>query len=240
MLRSPILLAVLAPAAVVLATSQWAPSASSADVSTLLAASAPDRALATREVSTAEIIRLVVAPTGNEARYRIQERLAGMDLPYDAVGVTNGIAGEILIGANGQVVADQSLITVDVTKLKSDKDRRDTFVQRRLLETAEHPTVDLVPTALRGLPNPIPTTGSKTFLMVGNLTVKGVTRPTTWRVTANFQGKKVTGKAATSFTFAQFGLTQPRVPVVLSLADTIKLEYDFNMVREVVGGATVH
>lgn len=47
---------------------------------------------------------------------------------------------------------------------------------------------------------------------------------------ATFNGSDITGNAATSFTFADFGITQPRVPVVLSVAGTIKLEYDFHFV----------
>jgi hypothetical protein len=40
----------------------------------------------------------------------------------------------------------------------------------------------------------------------------------------------VTGTAATTFLFSDFGLNQPRVPVVLSVADSIKLEYTFALV----------
>jgi hypothetical protein len=42
----------------------------------------------------------------------------------------------------------------------------------------------------------------------------------------------MTGKAATAFTFKDFSIDQPRVPVVLSVAETIKLELDFSMTRE--------
>jgi hypothetical protein len=38
--------------------------------------------------------------------------------------------------------------------------------------------------------------------------------------------------ASTRFTFADFGIAQPRVPVVLSVADTIGLEYSFTLVRD--------
>ena len=113
--------------------------------------------------------------------------------------------------------------------MKSDKDRRDGYVRGRLLQASEHPTVELTPTAIEGLTLPLPTSGSRTFQLQGDLTVRGVTRPTTWQVKATFDGAKVTGSAATTFTFAEFGLTQPRVPVVLSVADTIQLEYDFSL-----------
>jgi polyisoprenoid-binding protein YceI len=96
--------------------------------------------------------------------------------------------------------------------------------------TDSFPTVTLVPTEIRGFTGTLPASGTQSFDMVGDLTVRGVTRPTTWKVTANFAGGEVSGTAATAFTFTEFGLTQPRVPVVLSVADTIKLEYDFKLV----------
>ncbi len=62
-----------------------------------------------------------------------------------------------------------------------------------------------------------------------NLTVHGVTRPTKWIVSADFTDSVTTGNASTKFTFSDFGLTQPRVPIVLSIADTIGLEYEFKL-----------
>jgi polyisoprenoid-binding protein YceI len=174
----------------------------------------------------------VVAPDGNEARYRVREQLAGFDLPNDAVGVTKDITGRIVVGPDGKVVKDSSKVVVQVTSLKSDKSRRDGYLQRRTLETSKFPQVELVPTAIDGLLSPIAPGSSKTFSLVGDLTVHGVTRPTTWHVTARAEGEDVVGSATTTFTFKDFGLDQPRVPVVLSVADTIKLEYDFRLARE--------
>jgi polyisoprenoid-binding protein YceI len=172
--------------------------------------------------------QFVVAPTGNEVRYRVREQLVGLDLPNDAVGATSDVTGGIAFDAKGVLVPAASKFVVNIGSLKSDKDRRDGYVRGRILDATQYPTVELVPTALKGLT--FPTTGSKTFEMVGNLTVRGVTKPTTWRVDAKFDGDKVTGSASTSFPFSEFGLMQPRVPVVLSVADTIKLEYTFSLV----------
>jgi polyisoprenoid-binding protein YceI len=119
---------------------------------------------------------------------------------------------------------------VNVGSLKSDKDRRDGYVRGRILETSQYPTVELTPTAIRGLSLPLPTSGTKTLQIEGDLTVHGVTKPTTWNVTASFDQGRVSGAAATSFLFSDFSLNQPRVPVVLSVADSIKLEYTFSLV----------
>lgn len=176
--------------------------------------------------------RFEVAPAGNEARYRVREQLAGVDFPNDAIGVTHAVTGQIVLGADGRVQPAESRITIDLRPLKSDKDRRDGYVQRRLLETETYPNATLAITAIRGLPTPLPTGGQFTVTIEGQLTIKGVTRPTSWpaQVTATPTG--FTGTTKTSFTFDQFEMTKPRVAVVLSVEDTIALEYDFTLVRK--------
>jgi polyisoprenoid-binding protein YceI len=180
----------------------------------------------------AEVVRFVVAPTGNEARYRVREQLAGFDLPKDAVGATKAVTGQIVVGADGKVVKDSSKFIVKLSEMKSDQTRRDNFLRRSTLETTKYPDAELVPVALEGLLLPIQLGSSQTFSVRGDLTVRGVTRPTTWQVTARAEGNDVVGTAATAFTFKDFNLEQPRVPVVLSVADTIRLEYDFRLVPD--------
>lgn len=224
MRRTRLLATILAPAGLLLSMGAWAP-----------ANGAPGRtAEAAADTVTPRAIpahRLVVTPEGNAARYRIQERLVGMELPYDAVGETETIGGQIVLDTEGKVIAEDSKILVDVRRLTSDKSRRDEYVQESLLETDEFPVVQLRPTAIRGLPKKLPTTGAGTFQLIGDLTVHGVTRPSVWKVAARFEGDRIVGKAVTTFTFDDFGLKQPRVPLVLSLADTIQLEYDFQLSR---------
>jgi polyisoprenoid-binding protein YceI len=176
--------------------------------------------------------RFVTASSGNAARYRIREQLVGVDLPNDAVGETKNVTGVIAVDSKGRLIPAESKFTVDVSNLTSDKDRRDGFVKRRVLETDQYPTVTLVPTKITGISLPLPASGTKSFDIVGDLTVRGVTHPTTWKVNAQFQPAGFTGKAATAFTFKDFAIDQPRVPVVLSVADSIKLELDFSMLRQ--------
>ena len=175
----------------------------------------------------APAVRLVIDTTATEVRYRVRERLVGKDLDNDAIGVTRAVSGQIALAADGSVVPDESKITIDVTGLKSDQDRRDGFVRRRLLVTDSFPSVIFAPTAIKDGPTTIPASGNGTFTLVGNLTVRGVTRPTTWTVKARYLPTSVLGSAATAFTFSDFTITQPRVPIVLSVSDTIKLEGDF-------------
>lgn len=181
---------------------------------------------------TGKVVRLTVAAEGNEARYRVREQLVNLDFPNDAVGVTSAVTGSLVLDGSGAVVPAESRFVIDVTGLTSDKERRDGYLQRRTLETAQYPTVTLVPTALRGLPWPLPASGAFSFEMDADLTIKAVTRSVRWQVEADATGGAFRGKAITSFPFEAFELAQPRVSVVLSVENEIKLEYAFHLVPD--------
>lgn len=168
-------------------------------------------------------------PTGNVARYRVRERLVGHDLPNDAIGETTSFKGWIDFDSSGKVLP--SSFTIDAGSFKSDKDRRDGYVRGRLLEADRYPAITFVPTGFRGVTLPLPTSGSVPFELTGNLTVRGVMRPTTWKGSAQFMDGKVAGSASTAFTFDDIKMEPPRVPVLLSVADTIRLEVDFAFLR---------
>jgi polyisoprenoid-binding protein YceI len=76
---------------------------------------------------------------------------------------------------------------------------------------------------------PFASTGDLAFDLVGDLTVHGVTKPSVWHVTAIAKNGVVSGTATTSFTFEDFGMTRPSTMMVLSVDDTIHLEYDFTL-----------
>ena len=176
--------------------------------------------------------RYVVAPSGNEVRYRVREQLVGFDLPNDAIGKSTAVTGVIAIDDAGQIIRDASRFVIDAATFASDRDRRDNYVRGRLLETTQYPSVVFVPTESRGITLPPSGAASSTFDLIGDLTVRGVTRPTTWRVTTTVSNDQVSGSATTKFAFADFQMAKPQVRSVLSVADTIALEYDFRLVRE--------
>jgi len=184
------------------------------------------------EATQAAALRFALAPTGNAARYRVRERLVGHDLPNDAIGETKALAGVISFDANGKVIRQASRFTVSASTFVSDKDRRDGFVRGRLLEADQYPSIVLVPTGVRGVSLPLPKSGSVPIEMTADLTVRDVTRPTIWKGTAQFEDGRITGSAATWFTFDDIQMEQPRVPVLLSVADTIKLEIDFSLIQQ--------
>jgi polyisoprenoid-binding protein YceI len=176
-------------------------------------------------------LRYAVVAEESEVRYRVREQLVGLSLPNDAVGATNAVEGAVAFDARGRVLRDDSRFTVDLRTLRSDEARRDNYLRRNTLETERYPAVTFVLAEARRLPFPLPQTGSMPFELVGDLTVKEVTRRVTWEATAHFDGPRVTVRARTAFHFADFGLRAPRVSVVLGVEDDIKLEADLVLRR---------
>lgn len=212
------------------ACSRGEPETAYASSSTPNTAASAQTASSTAAQSAA--LRLVLAPDGNAARYRVRERLANHDFPNDAVGETKSLTGAISFDKAGKVIRDASKFTLDASTFVSDQNRRDGFVRGRLLESDTYPTISLVPTEVSGVTLPLPKSGTAPVEMKGDLTIRGVTRPTVWKGTAAFKDGQVLGSAATSFTFTDVQLEQPRLPFILSVADTIKLELDFKLVEQ--------
>lgn len=172
----------------------------------------------------------------SEARYRVREQLIGQSLPGDSIGRTKTVSGAIVLDATGIIISEQSKFTVDLRTLKSNESRRDNYIQGTTLQTRRHPMAEFVITGTRGLQSLItPPSQETAFQLLGDLTIRGVTRPATWQVSMQPASSDLTGTAVTTFALTDFGMTPPRVGPVLSIEDKVTLELDFKL-RQSVGG----
>ncbi len=176
--------------------------------------------------------RWVLQADATEARYRVREQLAGFDFPNDAVGSTRALAGTLALRGDGTIIAEESSFRVALATLVTDNDRRDNYVRNRTLEVELHPEVVFTPRRFADLPTPLPASGSANFRLEGDLTIRGVTRPTVWEVMAQFGPTAITGLATTAFPFERFEISIPRVARVLSVENNIRLELQFRLVPQ--------
>jgi polyisoprenoid-binding protein YceI len=184
--------------------------------------------LATDPSETAAMSGVTITFTADSAaRYRINEQLARLSLPTEAVGETGDITGAVVISADGVVERDSSVITIGLASLRSDEGRRDGYVRDRTLRTSEFPDATVAVSELRGLPWPLPSTGEVSVILVTDTTIRGVTSPLEWEAVITFDGDEVSGVAQASFPFATFNLSRPRLAFILSVEDNIRLELDF-------------
>jgi polyisoprenoid-binding protein YceI len=198
-------------------------------VSTTAVPSAQTANTAPATIPSSAGLKFNLVPANSEASFAVREQLAQRNLPSDAVGKTKAVSGAIVLNPDGSVDSGNSKFVVDVTNLQTDSSMRDNYVRRNILQTSQFPQVVFVPTRISGLTFPIPQSGPVTFQLTGNLTIRDVTRPVTWEVTGSITSGEATGTATTSFTFEDFNLPQPKVPVVLSVVDKINLSLTLDL-----------
>jgi polyisoprenoid-binding protein YceI len=168
----------------------------------------------------------ITVQDGTTARYIVGEQLARQSLPNDAVGETSSVTGAIIFSDDGSVVPGASEIIVGVNSLRSDESRRDGFLRRSSIETSRFPEARFAVTGTEGLAWPLPSEGSASFTLLGDMTIRDVTRPVTLSVDAEFTKDSIAAKASTTITFDQFEMSKPRLAFILSVEDEIRLELD--------------
>jgi polyisoprenoid-binding protein YceI len=193
---------------------------------TAVAAQPTAAAPAAPSAAPAGALTFKIAEGESEATFRVREQLANVQLPNDAVGTTTAVSGQLSLRPDGSPVTDASKITVDLRQLKTDSTMRDNFIKQNTLQTSRFPFAEFVPTRVEGLPSPLPASGEHAFKLTGLMTVHGIQKEVTWDVTANRSGTELEGTATTAVKFGDFGMSPPRVPVVLSIVDEIRLELD--------------
>ncbi|MBK8250169.1 MAG: YceI family protein [Gemmatimonadetes bacterium] len=168
-----------------------------------------------------------------EARYRVIERFAANTIDNEVVGVTRAVSGQVVLDVAGRPLPSESRLTIQLSGLKTDRTRRDSYVQKNTLETAKWPSAELAVRELRGLPAPLPLSGAFDVVVVGDLTLHGVTRSTNWTAKVAVSAAAVRGTARATVRFAEFGMAVPKVPLIARVDDPIALELDFVFVRPV-------
>ena len=165
------------------------------------------------------------------ANYRVTEQLARLSYPIDAVGYTEDVSGSIYIDATGQPTPE-SLLTIDLSKLKSDESRRDNYLRGNALETDKFPQAFFLVNELKNLDMSDLTNLNSNdieFQMAGDLTIHGVTKSKTWNVVAKSELGSIKGNASISFPFSDFDIDIPKLFFIISVEDKITLELDFDV-----------
>lgn len=158
------------------------------------------------------------------ARYRAQEELAGRGAA-EAVGETNAFIGNIFLDEQGRPIAC-SRFDVDIRTLKSDEARRDNYLYRNTLESEHYPLATFILTEIDGLTGALPQGEDTTLILIGNLTLHGVTKLVAWEATVHWDGDTLRGTAWTQFDMPDFNITPPKVGPVVGLDETVRLEVE--------------
>ncbi|MFN8638920.1 MAG: YceI family protein [Dehalococcoidia bacterium] len=201
------------------ATSAAARATPSVVAATIPSATASPAAAAPK--STGDVAsRWVVDGSNSFVGYRMVEQLASIGA-NTAVGRTSAVTGELRYDG-GSVTALQ--VQADVRQLKSDDNRRDNFLRTQSLQTSQFPEAKFVLTEPIAISVRPAEGAAMTTTARGDLTLHGVTK----RVDVPLEGKMANGKlvvvGSTRIALADYAISPPRAPVVLSVEDAGVME----------------
>ena len=174
---------------------------------------------------TTTTYRLV--PGLSQASYSVDEVfLEENNRFFRAVGTTTVVNGDVILDRARPSDSRISEIVIDVQVLSSDSERRDRALRERFLESRRFPHARLANATLRDMPADVVDGRQFTYTVVGNLTVHGQTRESSWRGEATVMGDTLRGVARTQAKMTAFGIEVPRF-LWLRVADDIRLELRF-------------
>lgn len=165
----------------------------------------------------------------SKIHYEAREELASIG-KKTAIGETQAFIGQINFDDAGVPLAC-SRFDVDLRTLKSDSSRRDNYLYQNTLETGQFPLATFVLTETDGLDGPLPLGEERTFALIGNLTLHGVTRQVRWEATATRTEDSLTGTARTTFEMPRFDIVPPKIGPVLAIDETVLLVADITATR---------
>jgi polyisoprenoid-binding protein YceI len=164
----------------------------------------------------------------SEVRFNIDEVLAGQDVIV--VGTTDQVAGDVVVDFGAPGSSQIGTIRINVRTLETDNNFRNQAIRGRILESSrdEFEFAEFVPTDLVGLPDAVAVGETVSFQIIGDLSLRDVTRQVTFDTDVTLTSEdRIEGFATTTILYQDFNLTIPDVPSVSFVADEVILEIDF-------------
>lgn len=231
MLRTLSLLAVLA-----LVVAACGGAADTADTTTTTAAPAETTAPAATETTEAPSdgedagdaagAVTFVAGEGTQAGFEVEEVLRGDDV---VVVARNGsVDVEATIDFDDPAASEIGVVTIDAAGFVTDEDRRNNAIRQFILDVGDFPEITFAPSSFDGAADAL---SGGTGTITGDLTIRDVTVPVTFEVTATeASANGITAEATATVDRTDWGLNIPSVPFVASVADDVVLVLDLVLV----------
>jgi len=178
----------------------------------------------------------VIVPAESKASYLVDEEFFASALDklgiaaglVDVVGSTQEIEGQITLNLDnlGDALGENTF-TVKMNTLRTDRNDRDKWIRENGPRFNEYPLATFTATSIEGAPVSYRDGDEVSFKLVGNLTVREVTQPATFDVTAQLAGDTLTGVATTRTLMSGFGIEPPNFANTLTVADEFGIEVQF-------------
>lgn len=178
----------------------------------------------------------VIVPEQSRASYLVDEEFLGGALDklgiaagaVDVVGSTQQIEGKLQLDLENLGAAlGENRFVVKLNTLATDQNRRDTWIRENGPRFNDYPEATFVATAVEGAPASYDNGQEVGFKLIGDLTVRDVTKQVTFDVNAKLAGDTLSGIATTRLKMSDFGIEPPNFANTLTVADEFGIEVQF-------------
>jgi len=174
-------------------------------------------------------VAFVIDQTLSSARFEIDEVLNGS--PKHVVGTTDQVAGQVLVDPGDLAGIEISDIVVNARTLTTDSERRDRAMRGPIVLDSgsdEHELITLMVTSVDGLAGEADDGSTYEFTITGDLTIKGITKPVTFDVSATVVDEStIEGLAIAEVTRDMFEIGIPSVPNVADVTNEVVIALEF-------------
>lgn len=168
-----------------------------------------------------------IVPEESEVRYAVDKVLFAQRQEAVIFGVTKDIEGTIIYDPEQPQQSQVSLVVVDISKFESDEEQRDDHIRREWLESGIYPLANFVPTGIEGIPADYQEGEEVEFQILGDLTIRDVTRPVAFDTTASVTEEEVRGNATTTIKMTDFGFEPPNALDIFKVEDDVQITFNF-------------
>jgi polyisoprenoid-binding protein YceI len=183
-------------------------------------------------VSASNLAGTWTAAQSSIAGYRVREKLAQLPAKSDAVGRTHDVKGSVTIEGTGDAfTASAADLTVDVTTLVSDSDRRDNQITHRGLETSTYPTATFKLTQPVAIPVEALAGSPVTVQATGDMTIHGVTKSVTIPLQTQVNGSQLEVVGSLTFPMSDFGMEPPTIGGIVDVEPNATLEFQLFLAK---------
>ena len=175
----------------------------------------PEAEESMRKMGEYEGVTFVVSD-GSEATFTVEEQLARLPLPNDAVMRTTTLSGEVHLDGR------ESVIQIDLHSMSSDQEFRDRYVRTRMF--GDHQFATFTVPDVGPLPEGLDSGDQVTTQVSGSLDIRGITVPMEFEIEARDDGSELFILGRTTFTWQQLDIPPPTAPSVASVEDEVRVE----------------
>lgn len=196
----------------------------------------PATAPAPEQPAAGGLRTFVIVPAESKASYIADEEFFadalskyGIDAGrQDTIGSTQEIQGQLQLNLDDLAAAlGDNSFTVDLSTLESNQGLRDGWLRRSGPQFGTYPQAAFVATAIQGAPASYTDGDEVSFQLIGDMTVREVTQPATFDVTAVLEGDTIRGTAIATMLMSGFGIEPPSFANTLTVKDEFQIQVDF-------------